>query len=254
MAGPLRSHWSDQIAVARILFLSAVLTEPVTAGDTTGTSFDVIHRQDDALGWIAYPDEKMERASYALTDSDRDGIWLVDPVDCDGLDELLRPRGPVLGVVIALDRHKRDAVAIATRHEVPIYRPTWMQSIDDDLDGPVRALGGELGATGFELSKRIDNRFWKEVVLYRPSDATVYVPESVGAAAYFCVGDEPVGVHPMLRLTPPAELTDRPVERLFMGHGHPIGTDATEPLVSAIDTARQRFPGLLKQLLSSRLG
>ncbi len=47
----------------------------------------VIDEFTDGVGWIAYPDETMERASHALSvDGD---VWVLDPVDADGVDDLL---------------------------------------------------------------------------------------------------------------------------------------------------------------------
>ena len=62
-----------------------------------------IDRWDGGLGWIAHPEETMQRASHALATDE--GVWLVDPVDCEGLDQLVEPLGEVAGVVVLLDRH-----------------------------------------------------------------------------------------------------------------------------------------------------
>src|SRR5699024_3715660 len=79
--------------------------------DTGRTDLVTIDRFDGGVGWLAHPDERMQRASHAL--STDDGVWLVDPVDADGLDDLLAEEGDVAGVVILLDRHKRDAARLA---------------------------------------------------------------------------------------------------------------------------------------------
>ena len=81
-------------------------------GSGPATDFEEIDRRDEGVGWIAYPDERMERASHAFA---VDGeVWVVDPVDVDGLDELLAEFGDVAGVVTLLDRHKRDADTVAS--------------------------------------------------------------------------------------------------------------------------------------------
>lgn len=134
------------------------------------TRLEEIDRWDDGVGWIAYPDERMQRASHALVDSGRgddtgSGIWLVDPVDTDDLDEFLSEFGEILGVLVLLDRHKRDAGAIARRHDVSVHRPSWMRSIDSAIEAPVTTLGRELGETGYRVRKRVNLPIWKEAVL-----------------------------------------------------------------------------------------
>ena len=51
-----------------------------------------IDRFDGGVGWIAYPDEAMERASHAVAvpneESETDDVWVFDPVDAPGLDAL----------------------------------------------------------------------------------------------------------------------------------------------------------------------
>ena len=80
----------------------------------TPSSWREIREWDGAASWIAFPDEKMKRASHALADGD--DVWLVDPVDVDGLDDTLADLGTVRGVVVLLDRHTRDSAALARRH------------------------------------------------------------------------------------------------------------------------------------------
>ena len=64
----------------------------------------------------------MERCSHALV---VDGtVWVIDPVDGNGVEERIRAMGTPAGVVQLLDRHNRDCAAIAARlgvrhHVVP---------------------------------------------------------------------------------------------------------------------------------------
>lgn len=218
-----------------------------------------IDRRDDGVGWIAYPDEQMQRASHALvdengTESDGDGVWLIDPVDVDGLDELLSEFGDVLGVVVLLDRHKRDAAAVARRHDVSVYRPTWMHSIDEAIEAPVCALGTELGETGYRVRKRLDLPIWKEAVLYRPDDGSLLVPESLGTVDYFRAPGEHLGVHPMLRLTPPSDLGGLAVDHVLVCHGTGITDGAQHAIRDAISGSRSRAPSLYLSVLRARLG
>jgi hypothetical protein len=192
------------------------------------------------VGWLAYPDELMQRASHAFA---RDGeVWVVDPVDAQGVDDLLADLGDVAGVLVLLDRHTRDAAAIADRHDVAVHIPGWMTGVANELDGPVERLDPGATVAGFEVHEVVDNLLWQEAALHRPSDGTLYVPEALGTADYFTAGDDRLGVHPMLRFTPPRSLTELDVERLFVGHGAGITDGAGKTVASAIDRARRGAP------------
>lgn len=254
---------SRDVTAVVIHYALAVETVPMPMKGSGSTELQEIDRGDDRVGWIAHPDEGMQRASHALVDSDgdgnengteEDGVWLVDPVDAGGLDELLAEFGPVLGVVVLLDRHKRDAGAIARRHDVSVYRPTWMHSIDESIEAPVRALGTELGGTGYRVRKRLDLPIWKEAVLYRPDDGSLLVPESLGTVDYFCAPGERLGVHPMLRLTPPGDLGGLAVDHVLVGHGPGVTDDAQQAIRDAISGSRSRVPSLAWSALRARLG
>jgi len=190
------------------------------------TSLREIDRFEGGVGWIAYPDETMERASHAL-DTD-DGLWLVDPVDADDLDDLLAEFSEVAGVVVCLDRHKRDAAAIARRHDVAVHLPTWMSGVASKIDAPTERFTGELGESGYELFEIRTSSLppWQEAGLYNPDTGTLVVPESVGTADYFVVDGERLGVHPMLRLTPPRDVLGRySPDRILVGHGEGVLTE-----------------------------
>jgi hypothetical protein len=201
-----------------------------------------IDRWDGGVGWIAYPDEGMQRASHALvTDGD---VWVVDPVDAPGLDDLLAECGEVAGVAVCLDRHKRDAGTVATRHDVPVYVPGWMDGVASAFDAPVERFGAELGDSGYRVRRVRDATLprWQEAALYRP-DETLLVPEAVGTASFFLAGAERLGVHPMLRPIPPRRaLGDLSPERVLVGHGAGVFEDATPALTDALQGARRRIP------------
>jgi hypothetical protein len=198
------------------------------------------------VGWIAYPDEAMQRASHALA---IDGeVWVIDPVDVDGLDDLLAEFGEVAGVVVLLDRHLRDSAAIANRHDVPVYAPDFLD-VADDIDAPVEEFRRELADTGYAVHTVVDNFAWKEAALYGEDDGVLVVPEAVGTSDYFLAGDERLGVHPALRLKPPKKLTRLRPERILVGHGAGIHEDAAAALEDAVSGSRARTPGLyLKNL------
>jgi len=218
-----------------------------------------IDRFDGGVGWIAYPDEAMERASHAIAvpneETDTDDVWVIDPVDAPGLDDLLSEFGTVAGVVVGLDRHKRDSAAIATRHEVPVYVPEWMSGVADELDAEVERFGSRLADTGFEAFRIRDSSVppWQEVGLF--DGETLIVPESLGSASYFRGDRERLGVHPMLRLLPPTEaLSGLNPERILVGHGVGVLDNAAVALEDALSGSRRKAPGLYAKTLRSALG
>jgi hypothetical protein len=211
-----------------------------------------IDRNDNGVGWIAYPDETMQRASHALA---VDGeVWVIDPVDAEGLDDLFAEYGEVAGVVILLDRHKRDAAEIARRHDVSVWVPSFMDGVESELDAPVERFRHDLADTGYVVHEVLNNRFWQEALLYNEDNGVLVVPEAVGTPEYFRTGSEVLGVHPALRPFPPKKLTRLDPESLRVGHGAGIHEDTTATLHEAIEGARGRLPALywknLKQLVS----
>lgn len=208
---------------------------------TTGrTTFDPADRWTGGTTWIAHPEESMQRASHALTDDGE--VWLVDPVDGEGLDDHLAGVGTVAGVVVLLDRHKRDADTIASRHGVAVHVPEWMDGVAGDIDAPVERFGTTLaGYTVYPIAR---SRFWQEAALYDEDSGTLVVPEAIGTAPYFLTGDERVGVHPMMRVRPPRRLGQFDPERILVGHGQPVLEDAATALDHALDGARRRAPAL----------
>jgi hypothetical protein len=91
----------------------------------------------------------------------------------------------------------------------------------------------------------ISRRWWREVALWWPQERTLIVAEALGTAPAFALGG-PAGVHPMLRLMPPRETLSRyRPERLLVGHGPAIETQATGALDHALAHARSDIPRLL---------
>ncbi|QLG48939.1 hypothetical protein [Natrinema halophilum] len=211
--------------------------------DERASEFREIDRFEGGVGWIAHPDETMQRASHALAvDGD---VWVIDPVDADGIDDLFDEFGDVAGVVVALDRHKRDAAAVADRHDVPVYLPEFFEGVTEDVDAAVARFDDELSDTGIRSLTVVDNRFWQEVALYNPADGTLVVPETVGTVDYFLAGDETLGVHPALRLKPPRRpLRGVAPERVLVGHGAGVMDDAARALENALARSRRGAPRL----------
>ncbi|MFB6200492.1 MAG: hypothetical protein ABEI98_00590 [Halorhabdus sp.] len=187
------------------------------------------------LTWIAHPDEAMGRASHALaTDA---GVWLLDPVDAAGLDDQLAAYGDVAGVAILVERHERDAVTVANRHEVPVTRPP---GIDRSVEAPTRDVTDGLPGTDYEFLTVQDGPLWQEIALWDGS--TMIVPESFGTNDFSCVGDERLGLNPVARLLPPRHLRAYDPERLLVGHGAPLFDDVTPSIRTALGNARRRLP------------
>jgi len=218
-------------------------------GAGAATDWTETNRWDRGASWIAYPDEMMERASHVLgTDA---GALVVDPVDAHEIDELLTEFGEVAGVVVLLNRHKRDSAAIARRHDAPVYVPDALTGIESDIDAPTERVRRQIPDTDYGVHELVSNPFWQEAALYGDEDDTLVVPESLGTAEYFRTGNERLGVHPMMRLTPPSKLRRLTPERLLVGHGHGISHDASTAVADALSGTRGRMPGLYAKNLKS---
>jgi len=167
-----------------------------------------IDRFDRGVGWIAYPGEAMERASHAIAvpneESETDDVWVFDPVDAPGVDDLLadpdgRGRRGRARPSQARQRSDRD----------PTRRSRLRRRLDDRCRRGDRRPPSSGSARGWRTrgSRRFDPRLhdppWQEVGFF--DGETLIVPESLGSASYFRGDRERLGVHPMLRLMPPIE-------------------------------------------------
>lgn len=198
-------------------------------------------QHDDVLWWLADPTETIQRASHAIAIDDR--RLAIDPVDCPGLDDRLESAGGIDGVAVLMDRHARDARAIAARHGVPVYVPAEARRIAAAVGGPVVSLEVDFDETGVDLRWVVSNRFQEEVALWRPRDGTLLVPESIGTARYFCAGGERIGIHPIARLRPPVKsLGGLDANRLFVGHGPPVVDLEPGEIDASLANARRRLP------------
>lgn len=189
------------------------------------------------ISWRPDPSEMMQRACHAVFLDG--GVWVVDPVDVPGLDERIRALGEPSGVLQLLDRHERDCSEVAGRLGVAHHRLPF-----DGVD-----------AAPFEPVAVVEQRFWKEVAIWIPSERALIVPEAVGTAPYFRSGDEEIGIHPFLRLLPPRRLGAFEPVHLLTGHGtgmHGGGTPGA--LRDALDGSRRRLPGALVSMVRPRRG
>lgn len=187
-------------------------------------SIRFVDELDGVVGWIER--EKMRRTSHAVAADGK--VWLLDPIDGEGVEERVRALGEPAGVIQLLDRHTRDCAAWAERLGVPHH-----------------VVPRSLPGTPFTLLPvlRIP-RVHVEVALWWPERKLLAVADALGTLAFFRAGDEPVGMHPFLRVTPPRSLRGLGVEHLLVGHGKGVHgqPDAVE---TAVRTARRRLPRLL---------
>lgn len=219
-------------------------------GSGPATEWAVVDRWNGGVGWLAYPEERMQRAGHALVTEE--GVWVTDPVDTPGLEDLLAEFGDVRGVVVQLDRHLRDAEAVAGRHDVPVYVPEWFDGVAGDLAAPTERLGGRLPGTEYEVRRVVDNRAWQEAALW--DGETLVVAEAVGTVEYFLTGRHRLGVHPALRVKPPRRsLGSFSPGRLLVGHGEGIKEGAETALDGALSSARRTAPRLYVEALSGLL-
>lgn len=184
------------------------------------------------ISWIAYPDERGQRASHALLTEG--GVWIVDPVDADGLDERVAELGEVAGVLVIHDRHTRDASEVARRHGVAVHVPDWMTLVLEKLDTAAESVGSELPGTNYTVHRLIDADDWEEAVLVDETTNTMVVPEALGTLPSFRENDNALGVHPALD-EPPRRLADWNPDRILVGHGESIHGEANRKMRAALD-------------------
>ncbi len=166
----------------------------------------------------------LRRTSHALVTDGR--VWIVDPIEGNGVDERIRALGKPAGVVQLLNRHARDSGAFAARFGVPLL-----------------VVPASLPGTPFDVRPVVRNRLWQEVALWWPERRVLACGDVLGTIPFFRAGAEPVGVHPILRLRPPRSLRGLGVEHLFVGHGDGLHGNGTAASVDeALACARARIP------------
>lgn len=188
-----------------------------------------VHHHELGLTWLEAGG--MRRAAHALRDGDR--VWLIDPFTDDAALAAAAELGRPVGVIQLLDRHNRDGAALARRFEVPLWRLP--RTVPDSPFGVVSVVS----VPG-----------WREVALWWEQQQALVVAEAVGTAPLFALGRR-LGVHPMLRITPPRDALSRHrPERLLVGHGRPIESDAASALTEALAASRGDLPRLVLALPS----
>ena len=178
-----------------------------------------VDEADGVLGWIE--GARMRRTSHALAAAGR--VWIVDPIEGEGVDERIRALGEPAGVIQLLDRHERDCAAFAARFGVPLH-----------------IVPRSLPGTPFELRPVVRLRFWREVALWWPERRILVCADVLGTVPFFRAGDEPIGMHPLLRLWPPRGLRGLDVQHALVGHGEGVTDGAA--VERALAEARRRLP------------
>ena len=206
---------------------------------------------DGGIEWLAHPDETGQRASHLLDSPD--GPWLLDPLDIPDLDERIDAVGDLAGIAVLSNYHARDADAIAARHDLPVTVPPWLDRAADRVDAPVERAT-TLGDSGVELTRYNPLPGYDEAIASRERDGTLYVPDALGTAPFYTVGDERLACYGILRIRPPRELFAPFVpNRILVGHGTGVFTDATAALQDALDGARRRLPTAIYRHGSTQL-
>ena len=187
------------------------------------------------VSWLAAEPAYMQRGSHAL--SAGGDVWLVDPVDGDGLGDLIAPLGTVRGVLQLLDRHPRDCAAMAERFGAP------------HLVVPESGIPG----APFTVIPVAGHRWWREVALWWPEHRALVVAEALGTAPYYLASGATVGIHPMMRPVPPRVLDGLGPLHLLPGHGAPVSGDQVAGAIhAALARSRRDIPGVLRAMVTSR--
>ena len=182
----------------------------------------------DGFGWVV--EEAMTRTSHALAADGK--VWLVDALDWPEAIDRALSLGEPAGVIQLLDRHDRDCAALASRLGVPhIVAP-------DDIPG-----------SPFTCVPIMRWRRWRESALWWPGTRTLVTADALGANRFYTGGKAPLGVHVLLRLTPPRALGALEPAHVLVGHGEGVhGPGATTALHDALRTSRRGLPGVLLRL------
>jgi hypothetical protein len=215
---------------------------PMTFDRSPPTDYAVVDRFDGGVGWQVHPEESARRTSHAFAGPD--GVWVVDPLDAPGVDDLLAEVGEVAGVVVCSSFHARDAAAFARRHDVPVSLPPGSERVAARLDAPTRSLRD--GDGGFRFRRATPLPTWSETVAYRDRDGTLYAADSLGTVAGWTAPGERLGVYLFCRPVPPRALfAGFDPERVLVGHGEGVFDGADAALADALDGARRRLPRAL---------
>ncbi len=214
----------------------------------------VLDRFDGGLTWTIAGESMLQCRAHALVTDDGD-VWLVDPLDAPGLDELVEPLGPVRGVIVLLDRHLRQSVQVAQRHDARLVVPRGKWRPGHPMpEGAEQLAPGALDGTPFELQPLIERGGqWLEWLLWWQARRVLVVAEVVGTAPHYEQLDDGAGLHPALHVMgapdtiAPVELHERIAAdpfRLLLGHGELDRPAQVDEIDARLHGARRRLPKL----------
>lgn len=193
-----------------------------------------IDESEWGFGWLSPERPKLRIASHALLAGGR--VWLVDPMEADGVEERVRSLGEPAGVIQLLDRHQRACAAFAERLRVPHHVVPFVPV------GP------------FESLPVVERSYWREAALWWPEHRVLVCADALGTVRhYFALGGERIGVHPFLRPRPPRQLAAIEPEHVLVGHGAGVHERAADAVRDAIAHARRRLPRLLLEAPAAAL-
>jgi hypothetical protein len=114
---------------------------------------------------------------------------------------------------------------------------------------PHLAVPDEAPGSPFEVVRVLRRPGWKESALWWPEQRALVVAEALGTTEHFTLGQGPVGVHALLRLTPPWVLRDYVPDHLLVGHGRGVhGSHTAAGIEHALETARAGAPKAIFRL------
>lgn len=225
---------------------------------STSTEMEVIDQWKNGFGWFSHPDELGMRASHAIRGED--GVWVFDPLEAPGVHDRLAELGTVVGIAVQSNFHARDAASFAERYDVPVYLPVWMDRVAERIDTPIERFPAppgesvEMGTSGMMIRTIDPVTFWREAIVYRPTDGTLRIADMIFNAMQ--VGNERLAYHYFHRFAPPREpFADLDPERILLGHGEGVFHDAAGALDYTLDNARRHLPrATLRQGLPQLIG
>ncbi|MFO7794245.1 MAG: hypothetical protein R6V35_04705 [Candidatus Nanohaloarchaea archaeon] len=197
---------------------------------------EFIDEWENGFGWIARPEEDMVRTSHAFEDN---GVFLVDPLDAENLDEKLEDYGEVKGIIVLFDRHQRDSEQLAEKYGCPIYVPEWLEP---EIKLDAEPIENKIPGTSWELIETVNTLTGREAGLYNKQTGTIIVADALGTVDFFKGRNEKLGLNPLYRLNPPKNLLNYDIDRIFCGHGIGIQENTKKTLKNTLDKARRKAP------------
>ncbi|MCW2973510.1 MAG: hypothetical protein JWN72_1783 [Thermoleophilia bacterium] len=158
--------------------------------------------------------------------------------------------GPVVGVIVLLDRHVRDAPDVARRHDAPLLVPPGRWRTGHQRPRGAHALTQRVEGCPFRFFPVVErDGAWLEHALWWEAAGVLVVAEAVGTTDYCTLGTgAPLGIHPALRFgirrSGLSELSHRPT-MLLVGHGDLVrgdGGDLTAQIRGAARHGPRRHP------------